>query len=314
MTIWRWQDWVWRVTALFGASALLSVCSVLVLFLLVAPIRQGPQEADWTNWHSWLLLRISLPLAVVWLTMLRWRHGAWLWGGVWGIVGLCGVGLMMGWALPGRNGAGEDLLVLLVLISATASSQIWVAQQAWSTSTRCCRAEADGRVHGSSLWGPASLTWQLLAGVGGLIAIACTAWWIWPLCHSGLGHTYCILPGGGLAQQLVSANMGLDGIALPLVVLLLWRGLIIDGSGWLFWLLLWALCLPGAVAMLAGALLRWEALAVDFPFTLQDMENVTGATATTAAFAMLAITQVWVALKARQMRSRQAASEVRRLD
>ena len=299
MTVWNQRDWAWRLTALLGIAAMGAVLVLWTYLRLIVPILQAPDELlRWTQFHSRLFVRTFLPFAGVWLAMLLWRHAAWLWGAVWVALGLVFIAWSMDFGLYDVTPHTENL-PLLFLLSAIVASQLWLAHEACSPSRKCLATTYSGNADKSpTLWRRATLPWQLLASGGGIVAVMCAAAWAW---SPGAADGFRIpLTGVAIDDQLCPF-----ALACVIIFVLVWRSLIINGRNWLFWLLLWALCIPALCGMVASGPLSRDTLGSKFASTLDNLQQPAAQTALAGLFLLLAASQIWVALKARQLQSGQ---------
>jgi len=299
LTVWNQQDWAWRLVALLGIAAMAALLVLWTYLRLIVPILQAPDELlRWTQFHSHLFVRAFLAFAAVWLAMLLWRQGAWLWGAVWVALGLVFITWSMDFGLYDVAPHSENL-PLLFLLSAIVASQLWLAHEACSTSRKSLAAIYGGSADKiPTLWRRATLPWQLLASAGGIVAVMCAAAWPWTW---GIEGPSSIAP----PQAPMDCHLCLAALATAITLILVSRSLVINGRSWLFWLLLWALCIPGSWGMLASGPARAQTLGSKFPFILDDLQQPVGQTALAALFLLLALSQIWVALKARQLQSGQ---------
>ncbi len=303
MTVWNRQDWLWRVTSAMGLTGSVSLYVSALLFLSAcAPIWRDPDDTLWTPDLTVLFARYVWLPVLLWVLMLARPRAGWLWGAFWALLGVAGTWCVaFGPPVGSLEGAASALLFALG-VPTLASSQIWLAAEAIVGRNEVCAAcdEVSPRA-APSIWHRAPLAWQVLVGAGGVAVLPC-ALSVSVFCLVSM----CALPWPEWASGAVM-YLGLALVAG--IVVLLWRELIITGRTWLWWLLSWGLCLLVITVMLPSIVVQWERLQADFPFTLDELEQLIGAGFFAAAAFLLAAAQIWVALKARQLQSGQVARD-----
>ena len=289
MTVWRQQDWVWRVTAVVGLSLCLFAVLTWVDFFAHAWIPMLPDEMKWEPKDVQQAVLLSAPIVIVWLAMLRWGFAGWLWLAAWFVTGWQALSVLLLPSAAGPPHMDTDDVALFVRVVVAVSSQIWVGWAAGlsapstpGTVDRVCD-NLTGLV-----WSRNPRVWRVFAVLGGvtLVVLSGSSAWI----EAGQ-----LLSSRNWFGSLNTCGWFLAELGIVAVLVLVWSSMITSGKAWLAWLLMWTLPVVRYLAMVIGG----------------QTESASGALG--VAYLLVAATQVWVALKAREMQRQRAASEVRRL-
>jgi len=298
MTVWRVQDWTWRLTALVGLGAPLGIYALAVGFIgACAPVLRDPDGPMWDPQLTALFLEYAWLPVLLWLLMLAWRHMALLWGLLWGLLGMGVVAIVTAQATSaGALAHAAVELEFAFAVATLASSQIWLAVQALAP--RAPVFTVDDGVPGCaapSLRRRARLLWVVVS-VGGLIgladALAYSLYWLAPL---------MLIPWPKWAYY-VSLCIGLTLVGAAFV--LLWRELLLSGRTWLWWLITWALCVPVVAALFPLVTVDFETLHITFPLNRWEIRELAEAACFAVFFLLLVPAQIWAALQARQLAPR----------
>ncbi len=298
VTVWREQDWIWRLAAISGIvlllAGLLGVGLCLDGFPGTAPCSDdGVFEMDSNAWDDTLFCaELCLLLALLWLPMLKWPVGSLLWAAAIAVPGLY-VGLIL--AVPDNvtQAVGLHFFLERFLIAGILASQIWVVWEGFDTAFRGPGfPAADGS--GPKLpptertgWRRAvHARWRLLAALGGGVAVGSYGVIAWHFGCKALAHSEL---DGALANY--GALLGV--LLLAAAMALICRSLVTTGRGWLWWLPMWTMPILGYlfVPVCCGpedVFEHWHPVAV---------------AALTLSVVLFCVAQVWVALKAREARS-----------
>ena len=305
VTVWRQQDWAWRLAAIGGVvllpAGLLAMAVSLPDFGRTAACsNDGMFEMDSIAWEDILFCaEFCLLLALLWLPMLKWPVGSLLWAAAIAVPGLY-AGLIV-LVLPNVTQAtGLHYFLERLLIAGILASQIWVVWEGFDTAFRGPGFPAAG---GSGPKLPATertgwrravhARWRLLAGLGGAVAVGSYGVIAWHFGCKALAHSE---PDGAVANYGALLGVALLAAAMTLIC----RSLVTTGRGWLWWLPMWTMPILGYLFVpVCYGFERWHPIAI---------------AALALSVVLFCVAQVWVALKAREMQSQQAASEMRRLD
>ena len=307
MVVWRQQDWVWRAAVVLNLAVSLSM---LYYWNVVskywgwhgsdAPPANGPDADEVTAAVIAAAVIISC-----WLAMLSWRWGAWLWALVW--VGLPVLATLRAlpaafhdvayatwleplsffFVLPLFTSMIEAWLRFSFLPAAMLASQVWAvwAAQLPAPEVKCVNTE---------VWRSAGVLWRVLWVVGLGVAGLYVGWFTlttMPGVLSSLSSEPCEL---FTRVDLASEFVVLAGLSWLIVQF--WKCGFSRPGGYLFWLLVWGLTLPRYVTILVHKL----------PGTSPECGEPMPV-GWVSGLALLAISQVWVALKAREVQRQQAA-------
>jgi len=281
VTVWRDQDWAWRFAAIVG--------------LLGALV--GPLWISAATESGRLAAAATMVIISHWLLLMRWSLAGVLW------VVLSGVPLLVLLSCVACSGGdpwrwlaiasytpmaldllpeGIDRLWLGLGPAAVVSAQVWIGWEASVTLRSASAAASDlGSDKAAQSGQGAGRSWQILAWLGlsaGLLGVV-VGMVCWTREASALGK----LDYFGIVYWSYARLLAVAGVLVAVV----WRSLMLRGRGWLFWLLMWTVPVAGYLAMVIGG----------------QTEPVSGALG--GAYLLVAATQVWVALKARQLQSGQ---------
>lgn len=295
MPVWKYQDWMWRLAAITGLVYVLFTVYFLGIECAYMSLRGGlpglrPDAADIAT-----VIGLGLLVICCWLAMLRWSRAAWLWGAICGLPFV----FLLAWihgASTGRYHWGRltELGMALVLPAALMSSQVWLI---WETQRVAERPPDADRLllPGNSfpVWDQAGWTWRAFALGGGAAGLSLSAWLVYAtISHflRTLGHSTLPYP----VESVSAAGATIAAVALAGVIALAWTSLVATGRGFLFWLLWWGLVLlicsydVGRKCLTVGGVAHggeeWR-ISVGLVFVL----------------ALLAVSQIWVAWKARTL-------------
>ncbi len=288
LAVWNRQDWTWRLTAIVGLALSIGPPLSAYCWANLAPW-SGPSSyiSDWHYWaagHTRFVLEWCLGVLLLWLLMLTRRKWGWLWAGSWALLG---AGLVTFFMLDppwiGRTEDSATALAAALGIVVIVGSQIWLVMTGIPAPHRERRVSGNAPEHGgAALWRRASAAWVVLVLIGGLLALAgvvvVAVHWPWPLWQLRL------------TVWVPLAAIGLGLVLMLTMVVLLWRELILSGRTWLWWALAWILCFPMLVAAVPEGLKQCS-----------SPEQVV-----LLLLPLLAVAELWVALKARKLQAEQA--------
>ncbi len=266
MTVWNRQDWTWRVTAIAGL--LFVIMFIVAIYFLITHIPFGRPSADMPDYYPWNASDTKFITICCAAMLALWLPMLkWRWG-AWPWIVLWAAAALLSFVY-----AITESLLLLFLTAGICSSQLWVVSKALRP------AEFSGRIGDLALWHRAGLGWLLLAGCGAAAILAPLAFTL----------VMFLTPPEGDFLDIASIMNGaklLSAATFAVVAGLLWVALATRGRSWLFWLLIWAFSLLGGLVTLVA-----------------DISPQ--GTAIPIFFVVLAMSQIWVALKARQLQSGQ---------
>jgi hypothetical protein len=319
VTVWNRQDWVWRVTAVAGLIyALVAVVDIHAICSLAPCGRPSSftPEPSWGFDNVVWIGKYSLIVIACWLPMLKWPRGTLPWGGLswrtlpwgalaWGIVWTGATALVVVSAIAdGDVGNIPSIDQWLALLGVgVCCSQIWVA---WEAHTASTRPPGSSRFRnpekGAQVRHRAGPMWLLVAVCGEVALLGCAV--LIPVHHLSQDS---VIPRDALLASIFNYSGIVITATFALNTVVLFIGMTVSGRGWLWWTMLWTLCLPGFVAALVAVEERFGALGADFPFSSRELEALVGKAGWGMALVLLAISQIWVAVKAREMQRQQGA-------